>query len=94
MKCVDCKEKEADNQITGLCHVCLEKRFPLNPYKAKAGGIESYFTSPLALREQYGTEMKINMSERMEWYREDGLAIELLDYIENLESKLCNVKGS
>ena len=62
--------------------------------KIKAGGIESYFTSPLALREQYGTEMKINMSERMEWYREDGLAIELLDYIENLESKLCNVKGS
>ena len=59
----------------------------------KAGAIDCYFASPLALREQYGTEMKINLSERMKWYREDGIAIELFDYIEYLEGLLCKVEG-
>lgn len=64
------------------------------PEKKQADGIVSYFESPLALREQHGKEMKLNLNERMQWYARDGIAIELLDYIKRLEKLLCGGKGS
>ena len=86
--CISCLKrfKSRPDHIDPLCECEI-------PVDVKAGAIACYFASPLALREQYGTEMKINLSERMKWYREDGIAIELFDYIEYLEGLLCKVEG-
>ena len=91
MKCSKCGSTGIDKHI---CDDCMEDEvFKEMKADVKAGAIACYFASPLALREQYGTEMKINLSERMKWYREDGIAIELFDYIEYLEGLLCKVEG-
>ena len=60
----------------------------------KAGGIESYFTSPLALREQYGTESQPKSEYPISYYIKGNICEPLIDYIEWLEKKLCNLKGS
>ena len=62
--------------------------------KMKAGGIESYFTSPLALREQYGTESQPKSEYPISYYIKGNICEPLIDYIEWLEKKLCNLKGS
>jgi hypothetical protein len=58
----------------------------------KAGGIESYFTSPLALREQYRKETGKHFDKQPKHC--EGCSFKIMsDYAKWLESILCNLKG-
>ena len=60
----------------------------------KAGGIESYFTSPLALREQYKKETGRKHETTMRHTNGLPVTFPTSHYAHWLESKLCNLKGS
>ena len=62
--------------------------------KMKAGGIESYFTSPLALREQYKKETGRKHETTMRHTNGLPVTFPTSHYAHWLESKLCNLKGS